>query len=69
MGAAAWAIPDALFAEDANTKGKTHVFTLSFDDGFKKSSLRTAEIYEKYKLPACINVIATAHLPDFVLPN
>src|SRR5262245_22807937 len=48
---------------------KTHYFTLSFDDGFKKSSLKTAEIYEKYKLSACINVIATAHLPDFVLPN
>ena len=48
---------------------KTHFVTLSFDDGFKKSSIRTAEIYEKYKLSACINVIATAHLPDFVLPN
>jgi hypothetical protein len=47
----------------------THLFTLSFDDGFKKSSLRTAEIYEKHKLSACINVIATAHLPDFALPN
>ena len=43
--------------------------TLSFDDGFKKSSLQTAEIYEKHGLSACINVIATAHLPGFVLPN
>ncbi len=48
---------------------KTHLVTLSFDDGFRKSSLRTAEIFEKFELSACINVIATAHLPDFVLPN
>jgi len=48
---------------------KTHFFTISFDDGFKKSSIRTAEIYEKHRVSACINVIATAHLPDFVLPN
>jgi peptidoglycan/xylan/chitin deacetylase (PgdA/CDA1 family) len=50
-------------------KEKQHIITLSFDDGFKKSSIRTAEIFEKYKLSACINVIATAHLPDFQLPN
>ena len=48
---------------------KKHFITLSFDDGFKKSSIRTAEIFEKYKLSACINVIATAHLPGFELPN
>jgi peptidoglycan/xylan/chitin deacetylase (PgdA/CDA1 family) len=46
-----------------------HIVTLSFDDGFKKSSLKTAEIYEKYGLSACINVIATAHLEEFELPN
>ena len=39
----------------------THVVTLSFDDGFRASSLKTAEIYERYGLSACINVIATAH--------
>lgn len=50
-------------------KGKSHIVTLSFDDGFKKSSIKTAEIYEKYNLSACINVIATAHLPTFELPN
>lgn len=50
-------------------KGKRHIVTLSFDDGFKKTSIKTAEIYEKYKLSACINIIATAHLPGFVLPN
>jgi peptidoglycan/xylan/chitin deacetylase (PgdA/CDA1 family) len=48
---------------------KTHIITLSFDDGFEKSSIRTAEIFEKYGLTACINVIATAHLQNFVLPN
>jgi peptidoglycan/xylan/chitin deacetylase (PgdA/CDA1 family) len=48
---------------------KKHIVTLSFDDGFKKSSLKTAEIYEKYGLSACINVIAEAHLKNFELPN
>ncbi len=66
--AATWAALQCLVAE-ATTTTKTHFVTLSFDDGFKKSSIRTAEIFEKYKLPACINVIATAHLPGFQLPN
>jgi len=48
---------------------KTHIITLSFDDGFEKSSIKTAEIFEKYGLSACINVIATAHLKNFSLPN
>lgn len=52
-----------------NTGKKRHLITLSFDDGFKKSSIQTAEIYEKYNLSACINVIATAHLKSFKLPN
>ena len=60
--------PFQLFAHE-ESKNKTHYITLSFDDGFKKSSLKTAEIYEKHGLSACINVIATAHQPDFVLPN
>lgn len=50
-------------------QAKSHIITLSFDDGFKKSSIRTAEIYEKFNLSACINVIATAHLETFELPN
>jgi peptidoglycan/xylan/chitin deacetylase (PgdA/CDA1 family) len=41
---------------------RTHLITLSFDDGFRKSSIKTAEIYEKHGLKACINVIASAHL-------
>jgi hypothetical protein len=48
---------------------KRHIITLSFDDGFRKSSLLTARIFEKYKLSACINVIATGHLPDFQSPD
>lgn len=40
--------------------------TLSFDDGFKKSSLRTAEIYEKHGLAACFNVLAGVGRPDYV---
>jgi hypothetical protein len=46
-----------------------HVVTLSFDDGFRESSLKTAEIYERLGLAACINVVATAHLPTFEMPN
>lgn len=48
---------------------KRHIVTLSFDDGFKKSSIRTAEIYEKHKLSACINVVASAHMKDFRPPD
>jgi len=48
---------------------KRHIVTLSFDDGFEKSSIKTAEIFGKYGLSACINVIATAHLNNFKLPN
>lgn len=50
-------------------KDKRHIITLSYDDGFEKSSIKTAEIYEKYGLSACINVIATAHKNNFQLPN
>jgi len=49
--------------------GLHHIITLSFDDGFEKSSHRTAQIYEKYGYSACINVIATAHRKNFRLPN
>jgi len=43
-------------------EGTRHIITLSFDDGFEKSSIKTAEIYEKYGLASCINIIASAHL-------
>jgi peptidoglycan/xylan/chitin deacetylase (PgdA/CDA1 family) len=40
-----------------------HIVSLSFDDGFRKSFVRIAEIYEKFGLSACFNVIASAHIP------
>jgi len=46
-------------------KSKTHILTLSFDDGFKKSFYKTAEIYEEYGLKACLNIIASGHLQSF----
>ncbi len=49
--------------------GDRYIITLSYDDGFEKSSIRTAEIYEKYGLSSCINVVASAHRKQFELPN
>ena len=54
---------------------KTHLLTFSFDDGFKKSFYRAAEIHEEYGLSACFNVIATGHfksfraIDDWILPE
>lgn len=45
--------------------GKSHILTLSFDDGFKKSFYRIADIHQEYGFKACLNVIASGHLPDF----
>ena len=50
-------------------KPKRHIVTLSFDDGFKKSSIKTAEIYEKHGLSACLNVGASAHMRGFQAPD
>lgn len=56
-------------------ESKTHLLTLSFDDGFKKSFYKVAEIYEDFGLQASLNVIASAHLPsytavdDYILPE
>ena len=47
--------------------GKLHIVSLSFDDGFRKSFLRTAEIYERFGLSACFNIVAAAHLPGTVV--
>ena len=44
---------------------KTHIITLSFDEGFKKSFCKIADIYEEYGLSACLNIIASGHLPSF----
>jgi len=48
---------------------KTHILTLSFDDGFKKSFYRIADIYEQFDLKACLNVVASAHLPNYIPPD
>jgi peptidoglycan/xylan/chitin deacetylase (PgdA/CDA1 family) len=40
-----------------------HIVTLSFDDGFERSSIRTAEIFERHGLAAELNVLAAGHLP------
>jgi len=65
--AASLALPLHGFASDSTPK--RHIVTLSFDDGFKKSSITTAEICEKRKLSACINVVASAHCKDFRPPD
>lgn len=44
---------------------KSHILTLSFDDGFKKSFYKIAQIHEEVGLKACFNVIASGHLPGF----
>lgn len=44
---------------------KTHLISFSFDDGFRKSFFRLAEIHEQFGLKACLNVIASGHLPSF----
>ena len=44
---------------------KTHIISFSFDDGFRKSFYKLAEIHENYGLKACLNVIASGHLPTF----
>ena len=60
LGSITTSIYPLIFKED-----KTHILTLSFDDGFRKSFLKIAEIYEGFGLKACLNVIASGHLPDF----
>ena len=66
--AASLVMPNAALSDESPEK-KRHIVTLSFDDGFKKSSIKTAEIYEKHKLSACINVVASAHMKEFRPPD
>jgi peptidoglycan/xylan/chitin deacetylase (PgdA/CDA1 family) len=68
-GATVSALIGSRLANAAEQPKKRHILTLSFDDGFKKSSIKTAEIYEKHKLSACINVVASAHMKDFRPPD
>jgi peptidoglycan/xylan/chitin deacetylase (PgdA/CDA1 family) len=41
-----------------------HVVTLSFDDGFERSSHGTAEVFERHGLVAELHVVAAAHLGE-----
>ncbi|MGI6419660.1 MAG: polysaccharide deacetylase family protein [Thermoguttaceae bacterium] len=66
---AACVLPEVCHAGEKPSAKKSHIVTLSFDDGFKRSSIKTAEIYEKHKLSACINVVASAHMKDFRPPD
>ncbi len=66
--AASLGVPSDALSDDVPEK-KRHIVTLSFDDGFKRSSLKTAEIYEKHHLSACINVVASAHMKEFRPPD
>jgi peptidoglycan/xylan/chitin deacetylase (PgdA/CDA1 family) len=68
VAAATFVLRSATSADEATEK-KRHIVTLSFDDGFKKSSIKTAKIYEKHKLSACINVVASAHMKEFRAPD
>lgn len=43
-----------------------HIVTLSFDDGFRQSCLKIAEIYERFGLRGCMNVLAA---PEHLVPE
>jgi peptidoglycan/xylan/chitin deacetylase (PgdA/CDA1 family) len=43
---------------------KPHQLTLSFDDGFRDSFTRIAEIHERHGLAACLNVMALGDRPE-----
>ena len=68
-GAAGLALAESASGGETKSHSRRHIVTLSFDDGMKKSSIKTAEIFEKHKLSACINIIATGHRKDFVPPD
>jgi len=47
---------------------RTHLLTLSWDDGFAKSFTGIAKIHDEYKLRASLNVIAQACTPGAYTP-
>jgi peptidoglycan/xylan/chitin deacetylase (PgdA/CDA1 family) len=63
------AAPRLLGTEKAVPARRPHLLILSFDDGFKKSFTRTAAIYEKFKLSACLNVVAAGLPADAYIKN
>lgn len=62
-------VPGLSIRRIARYRQAVHLVTLSFDDGFERSCLRVAELYEARGLSACFNVIATGHEPDFRAPD
>jgi peptidoglycan/xylan/chitin deacetylase (PgdA/CDA1 family) len=46
-----------------------YIVSLSFDDGLEKSNLKITEIYERFELSACFNIIAMGHEPGFEAPD
>jgi hypothetical protein len=50
----ALAVPIGLGAEQVVSPRKRHLIMLSFDDGFRKSFSRIAEIHGSHKLSACL---------------
>ncbi len=52
---------DAAGAESAD---RVHIVSLGFDDGFRKSCEKVAEIHERFGLSACFNIVASASDPD-----
>jgi peptidoglycan/xylan/chitin deacetylase (PgdA/CDA1 family) len=67
--AAILALPRLDSAGESAPSKKAHLVTLSFDDGFKKSFTRIAEIYEKHRLSACMNVVAAGLPEDAYIKN
>ncbi len=55
----------ALGLKGLGPDSKSHIVTLSFDDGFKKSFFKIASIHEEYGLHACLNVLAAGHFSQF----
>ena len=39
-------------------KGRSHLITLSIDDGFRSSCLQMAEVFQRHGIPGCFNVLA-----------
>ena len=53
-------------SSQARQAQRLHIVSLSFDDGFRKSFIRTAEIYEKFSLSACLNIVAVGNVPGML---
>ena len=47
----------------------SHLISLNFDDGFAKSAVDLAKIFEEFGLHTCLNVIALGADPDFPPPD